>query len=265
MSLQTVQSLLTIAKIDYYPADQGEEAGTNFVSTFTVVVFLLLYLLTFFFSDVLIRPLQFLQLIFLHCLIDSPVPANIYYLLVNLRSSTLHFITNWFTSSFPSSSAYYDTPLKIQDTCTDYLFLRNVGQIFVIVVVAICFWFVFLLLGNKKVVSHKVWHSFFNEVSEKRFKFMLINDILSFFYLPITYFGFWQFKHLFDGTGIYAFNGISTLIFVLAAIIVPIVWLALWCKRTPEDVHNSLWFLSLRVKTVSGESVPTPIYDDKSE
>jgi hypothetical protein len=63
---------------------------------------------------------------------------------------------------------------------------------------------------------------------------MVINDILSIFYLPITYFGFFQMSHLFDNPGIYSFNGAIALIFVLIAIIVPIAWLVLWCKRSPE-------------------------------
>lgn len=110
-----------------------------------------------------------------------------------------------------------------------------------------CFWLVFLLLGNNRVVSHKVWHSFLSEVSQKRFKNMIINDILSLFYLPITYFGFWQIRHLF-GSGIYGFNGFATLFFLISAIVVPIVWLGFWCKRTPDDIHNTLWFLTLRIK-----------------
>ena len=108
----------------------------------------------------MIKPLQMLQLLFLHSLIDSPVSANIYYFLIGFRISTLNFITNWFKTSFPSRTPYYDTPLKIQDTCIDYIFLRNVGQIYVIIVVFICFWFTFLILGNNKIIKHKIWHSF---------------------------------------------------------------------------------------------------------
>lgn len=160
MSLQNVQSLLNMAKIDYYPPEDGQEAGTNFPATFAVVIFLLLYVLTFVFSDVMVRPLQFLQLLFLHCLVDSPISANLYYPLRGLQSSTLNFITNWFKDSFSTQSVYYDTPLKIQDACIDYIFLRNVGQVFVVMVVLACFWFLFLILGNKKIVSHKLWHSF---------------------------------------------------------------------------------------------------------
>ena len=162
ISLQNVQSILTLAKIDYYPPEDGVDAGTNFPGIFTVVIVLLLLALSFFFSDVMIKPLQMLQLLFLHSLIDSPVSANIYYLLVGLKISTLNFVTNWFSTSFTSYSVYYDTPLKIQDACTDYLFLRNVGQIYMMMVVFACFWFVFLILGNNRIIKHKIWHSFLN-------------------------------------------------------------------------------------------------------
>ena len=63
---------------------------------------------------------------------------------------------------------------------------------------------------------------------------MVINDVVSLFYLPITYFGFSQMNHLFDSPGIYSFNGAMALIFVVVAIVVPVVWVVLWCKRTPE-------------------------------
>ena len=216
---------------------------------------------TFFFSDVLIRPLQMLQLLFLHSLVDSPVSANIFYLLINLRISTLNFVTNWFGDSFPATTTYYDTPLLIKDVCTDYIFLRNVGQIFVVMVIYASFWFVFLMLGNKRLISHKIWHSFLNEVSEKRFQWMVVNDVMSLFYVPVTYFGFWQFKNLF-GSGVYGFNGFATLFFLLLSIAIPILWLALWCKRTPQDVHNTLWFLTLRIKQAEGNAVV--IHDERS-
>ena len=249
MSLQNVQSILTLAKLDYYPPEDGVDAGTNFPAKFTVIVFLLLLVFSFFFSDVMIKPIQMLQLLFLHSLIDSPVSANIYYLLVQLRLSTLNFVTNWFSSSFSTHALYYDTPLKIQDACVDYIFLRNVGQIYMMIVVFACFWFVFLILGNNKIIKDKIWHSFLNEVSVKRFRWMVINDCLGLFYVPVNYFGFWQFKNLFNnGGGVMAFNGFSALLFVLFAIAVPIVWLVMWCKKTPEEVHSSLWFLTLRVK-----------------
>ncbi len=126
------------------------------------VAVLLLYAFSFIFSDVMVRPLQMLQLLFLHCMINSPIPANLYYILAALRISTLNFITNWFTNAFSSLSPYYDLPLKVADICTDYIFLRNLGQIFTMIVVLACFWIVFLLLGNKRVVPHKIWHSFLN-------------------------------------------------------------------------------------------------------
>ena len=232
VSLQNVQSILSVPKIDYYPPTEGISAKTNFPGKFASIIFLLLFALTMFFSDVMIRPLQMLQMLFLHCLIDSPAPANMYYLLQTLRLSTLNFVTNWFSGMFPSTIVYYDTPTKIYDTCIDYIFLRNVGQIFTLIVVMAVFAFIFLILSNKRIMCNKVWHSFFSEVSEKRFRWMALNDILSLFYVPITYFGFWQFHHLF-GTGIYGFNGFVTLVFVLSTILLPIIYLILWCKRTP--------------------------------
>lgn len=90
---------------------------------------------------------------------------------------------------------------------------------------------------------------------------MMLNDWLGLFYVPITYFGFWQFRNMFSG-GIYAFNGLSALLFVLLALTLPILWLGLWCKRTPEEVHDSLWFLTLRVKVPEEDAAY--VHDDRS-
>jgi hypothetical protein len=125
-----------------------------------VVAVLLLYAVTFVFSDCIVRPLQILQLLFLHCLINVQVPANLYYLLVQLKPSLLGFVKNWFSAYFPTTAAYYDTPQKIVDVFTDYIFVRNVGQVFTLMVVLGTFWFVFLLLGNRRVITHKIWHKF---------------------------------------------------------------------------------------------------------
>ena len=91
---------------------------------------------------------------------------------------------------------------------------------------------------------------------------MVINDMIGILYVPVTYFGFWQFKHLF-GSGIYAFNGFAALLFVLLAVTIPLLWLGLWFKRCPQDVHNTLWFLTLRVKVPEGQAVA--FQDERSE
>jgi hypothetical protein len=261
LSLQSVQSLLTIAKIDYYPPTDGQQAPTNFVATFVVVAILLLYVVSFVFSDVMVRPLQMLQLLFLHCMVNSPVSANIYYLLAGLQNSTLLFINNWFSGSFPNPSPYYTVPLVIASTCTDYIFLRNVGQIFILIIILACFWLLFLVLGNKRIVTHKVWHSFLAEVSQKRYQFMVVNDVLSLFYLPILYFGFLQLQTLI-GPGIYAFNAAATLIFIALAITLPIIWTTVWYRRTPEDLSNNFWFLTLRIRVPN--TVAASVHEDRS-
>ena len=50
---------------------------------------LVLYGVTFIFSDVMVRPLQWLQVFFFHCCIAVGVPANIYYHLIQMKNSTL--------------------------------------------------------------------------------------------------------------------------------------------------------------------------------
>jgi len=213
---------------------------------------LLLYALTFIFSDCMVRPLQILQLLFLHCLINVQVPANLYYFLLQLQPSTFGFIINWFSKYLPVVAVYYDTPQKIADVFIDYVFLRNVGQIFVLIVILGVFWFIFLILGNKRILPHKIWHRFLEEVSQKRYQLMVINDVITLFYLPILYFGFMQLQHLF-GSGIYGFNGFVTLVFLLAALAMPFIWLLVWFKLDSNTLKERLWFLTLRVTPMEGE------------
>lgn len=92
VSLQNVQSLLTIAALEYYPPSDGVDAGTNFPAKLITVLTLLLYAITFVFSDVMVRPLQMLQIILFHSLIAAGVPANLYYFLFQAKDSTLDFV-----------------------------------------------------------------------------------------------------------------------------------------------------------------------------
>jgi magnesium-transporting ATPase (P-type) len=202
----------------------------------------------------MVRPLQVLQIYFLHCLASVGVPANLYYFLLQLKLSLLPFLDNWFSPYLPVKSLYYDTPPKLGDVFVDYVFLRNLGQIFLLMVVLACFWFVFLILGNKRVVSHKVWHSFLSEVSQKRYGVMVYNDVLSLFYLPILYFAFMQMNNFF-GDGFYAFNGFIALVFAILAIITPVIYNILWFRWTPQQLKEKLWFLTIRVKR--GEKAAT--------
>jgi len=145
----------------------------------------------------------------------------------------LEFTTNWFDSYFTTKSLYYDIPPKIVDIFVDFVFLRNLGQIFVFIVIFACFWAIFMLLGNKRLIPHKIWQPFFASISDKRYGLMVINDVLSLFYLPILFFSFMQLNNL-NGGGIYSFNAFVTVIFLIAAILMPVIWLLLWIKRTPE-------------------------------
>jgi len=39
----------------------------------------------------------------------------------------------------------------------------------------------FLLLGNNRMVRQKIWRGWFEGVSEKRFRFMAVNDVFGLF------------------------------------------------------------------------------------
>ena len=97
------------------------------------------------------------------------------------------------------------------------------------------FWLIFLILSNKRVVEHKKWHNLLELISNRRFGFMIINDIASVLYIPILVFGFYQFQELF-GEGILGFNGFISLVCVLLCLALPIVWTIVWCKKEKEDI-----------------------------
>jgi len=202
----------------------------------------------------MIRPIQILQIMFFHCAIDVNVPANLFHFLKNMSYSTFHFIDNLFKSNFPIRSPYYSSPLKFIDVFVDEIFLRNMGQIFIWIFVLAILAFIFLILGNKRVVSHKIWHSFLSEVSIKRYRWMVVHDIFGLFYLPIIYFSFMQIKATFATfSDFYIYNALATVIFLLIALALPFVWFFMWLKNTPEEITSKLWFLTLRNKKIESE------------
>lgn len=45
----------------------------------------------------------------------------------------------------------------------------------------------------------------------------------------------------------------ATIIFIVIALLLPIVLFFIWFKSTSEDVGNKLWFMTLRVKKTESE------------
>ncbi len=93
-------------------------------------------------------------------------------------------------------------------------------------------WLISLFLSNKRLITHKTWHSIFDDVFRRRFKFTVINDVLSLFYVPILWFALSQFKDLVgsEKTTYMNVNAAFTVIFLIAAIVLPIVWFVAWIK-----------------------------------
>jgi hypothetical protein len=62
---------------------------------------------------------------------------------------------------------------------------------------------------------------------------MAINDFISLFYVPILWLAFNQFQDL--GTGSYMiFNSFCSILFLILAILLPILYLYMWWKRESE-------------------------------
>jgi len=122
---------------------------------------------------------------------------------------------------------------------------------------------VFMILGSKHVVRHKVWLGFFQQVSRKRYQLMVLNDVLSVFFFPIIYFALMQLPNLAVGSGFYTLNAGLTVVLFACAIVMPIAWTVMWKARSREEIQERLWFLTLRVKPLAGEKQPM-VHDEKS-
>ena len=126
------------------------------------------------------------------------IPANLYYFLTHARHSIMGFLPNFFSSYLPATSPYYLTPQKVADTVVDEIFLRHLGQLFFYSLFFAFFWLLFLVLGNPRIVTQKIWQGFFRDISVKRYQFMALHDVLSLFCLPLFYFAFSQFRAIFN-------------------------------------------------------------------
>ena len=107
-------------------------------------------------SDTMMKPIQLIQLLFLHCLTTSPIPASLFFYLIDLKLSLLQFLPNWLSIPIPKDVTLHESSTqKTIDIFVDYNFIRNVGQILLPIIVAFSFWLIFFILSNKRVVSHK--------------------------------------------------------------------------------------------------------------
>jgi len=148
-SLQNVLSSINLPIVDYYSPSDSTESPTNFPSKFAIIIMLILYALTFIWSDTMVQPIQFMQVLFFHSMINVQVPANIYYFLLELKLSVFDFVTNWFSPYFDDKSVYWDTSIKLANIFVDYIFLRNLGQIFVFIAIFAILWLIFAILSRK--------------------------------------------------------------------------------------------------------------------
>lgn len=192
--------------------------------------------MSFFWTDAAIKPLQLIQLALFHATINSPIPPSFYFYLIEFKRSLFSFMPNFFSSFLQESKTYHPSSQKMVDIFVDYNFLRHLGQIFIFLIVFSIIWFIWLMLSNKRLISHKTWHSMFDDVFKRRFKFMALNDVFALFYVPILYFSLNQFKDL-VGSEIPEYmnaNAAFTVIFFVCAVILPFVWLVMWIKLDPS-------------------------------
>lgn len=161
-TLQTVESDVEIDKIEYYPSEFGSQIGIQKASLFATIFILLLYALTFLYTDTVVKPIQMLQLLFFHCVTSVSFPASFYFYFLQIKSSLLQFLPNWPKSSIPSDVTLHATSTqRTIDVFVDYNFFRNVGHIFFMIVVAIGLWGIFFLLSRPKIVTNPLWQKMF--------------------------------------------------------------------------------------------------------
>lgn len=170
----------------------------------------------------MVKPIQMLQIMFFHCICEVSMSASFFFFLLELKPALLQFLPNWMALPLAKDITLHSkSSQKTIDVFVDFNFFRNVGHIVFMIVVAFGLWALFIILSNRRIVENKTWHNFLEMVSIKRFRFSLINDILSVLYVPILWFGLNQFQQLFS-TGYLGFNGFICLIFVIVCLLVPI-------------------------------------------
>lgn len=141
-----------------------------------------------------------------------------------MKNTILQFLPNWFTPTMPSYPLHPTSTQRTKDIFTDFNFLRNMGHIFFIIVIVIGIWAIFFIVSRGWVRGDEGWRGVLEDLSKKRFRFWILNDVIQLVYVPVLWFGFSQFAELF-GPGILAFNGILTLILVLFFVAYPILLL----------------------------------------
>lgn len=111
-------------------------------------------------------------------------------------------------------------------------------------------WALFFFLSNRRLVSHRTWHSMFDDVFKRRFKFMSFNDVFGLFYVPIVWFALSQFKNLVGSSGgaFMSLNAALTVIFLIIVLVMPIIWLVMWIRYDPSRFDVDCSFMCKRVK-----------------
>lgn len=214
---------------------------------FVVIFILILYAASFIFSDTMVLLLQFLQIFALHAVIEVSVPANIYFYMFELKPALLQFLPNWLSIPLSTSKIHLNTPLKVIDVFFDYNFIRNVGHFIFPFVILIPLWLLFGLLSNRRLVENKNWLSFWTGISVNRYRLMILNDVLSVFYVPLLWFGFMQFQDLIF-EGYLGFSSFLAIAMVIICVALPAIWLVIWIRNTPEELRENYWFMTHRLK-----------------
>ncbi len=76
---------MVIGRVDYYSPAESTKAMTNIAARLTVVVVLLIYAISFLWTDAAVKSIQLIQLALFHATINSPIPPALYYYLVEFK------------------------------------------------------------------------------------------------------------------------------------------------------------------------------------
>jgi hypothetical protein len=209
-----------------------------------------MYVISFSWTDAAVKPIQLIQIALFHSFIDSPIPPSVFYYLAEFKRTIFYFLPNFFSKFIDAETSYHSSSQKVVDLLVDYNFLRYMGVIFFFLIIFACMWVLFFFLSNRRLITHKTWHSMFEDVFKRRFKFMAINDVFSLFYVPILWFGLSQFKSLI-GSGPETYMTVNaglTVVFFVFAVVMPFVWLMMWIKFDPSRFDVECSFMCKRIK-----------------
>lgn len=178
---------LTIVITQSYTTDTTDTQGViNFALVLSAICWL-----TFMFDTEL---MNILQLLYLHYFVSTIFPTFFSSILSAMRLSTVSWIPNIFSAVVPDFVRHDYVPSKIIDLISDYLFIRNGGYFFTILVIMLLVLAIVKILSVPEINRFKNVRMWCQQAIEERWKFSLPIQVFNVLYLPTVFYFLMNFR-----------------------------------------------------------------------